>query len=93
MEYLIDGGIVRGNGMLLSGGAAGDFSTMTLEERIQVAQTVVETAAGRVSVAMGAQTTSTRDLVKLAKAAEAAGVDLIQVSPPFYFAHTSGRLL
>jgi dihydrodipicolinate synthase/N-acetylneuraminate lyase len=89
VEYLIEGGIVRGNGMLLSGGAAGDFSTMTLEERIQVAETVVDTAAGRVSVAMGAQTTSTMELIRLAKAAEAAGVDLIQVSPPFYFAHTS----
>jgi dihydrodipicolinate synthase/N-acetylneuraminate lyase len=89
VEYLIDGGIVRGNGMLLSGGAAGDFSTMTLQERIQVAEAVVETAAGRVSVTMGAQTTSTMELIKLAKTAEAIGVDLIQVSPPYYFAHTS----
>jgi dihydrodipicolinate synthase/N-acetylneuraminate lyase len=37
---------------------------------------------------MGAQTTSTMELTRLAKAAEAAGADLIQVSPPFYFAHT-----
>jgi dihydrodipicolinate synthase/N-acetylneuraminate lyase len=88
VDYLIDGGIVRGNGMLLAGGAAGDFSTMTFDERVQVARTVVETAGGRVSVAMGAQTTSTLELVRLARAAEAAGVDLIQVSPPFYFAHT-----
>ncbi len=63
VEYLIEGGIVRGNGMLLAGGAAGDFSTMTFEERVQVAETVVDTAAGRVSVAMGAQTTSTMELV------------------------------
>jgi dihydrodipicolinate synthase/N-acetylneuraminate lyase len=89
VEFLIEGGIVRGNGMLLAGGAAGDFSTMTFEERVKVAETVVEAAAGRVSVAMGAQTTSTLELVRLAQAAEAAGVDLIQVSPPFYFSHTS----
>lgn len=89
VEFLIDSGVVRGNGMLLAGGAAGDFSTMTFEERVKVAETVVETAAGRVSVAMGAQTTSTLELVRLAQAAEAAGVDLIQVSPPFYFSHTS----
>ncbi len=88
VEYLIERGITRGNGMLLAGGAAGDFSTMTFEERVQVAETVVRTANGRVSVAMGAQTTSTLELVRLAKAAESAGVDLIQVSPPFYFAHT-----
>ena len=38
---------------------------------------------------MGAQTTSTLELARLAKAAEQAGADLIQVSPPFYFAHTA----
>jgi dihydrodipicolinate synthase/N-acetylneuraminate lyase len=89
VEYLIEGGITRGTGMLLAGGAAGDFSTMTFDERVAVARTVVDAAAGRVSVAMGAQTTSTLELVRLAQAAEAVGADLIQVSPPFYFAHTS----
>jgi dihydrodipicolinate synthase/N-acetylneuraminate lyase len=89
VNFLIDGGVVTGNGMLLAGGAAGDFSTMTFDERVEVATTVVKEARGRVSVAMGAQTTSTMELTRLAKAAEAAGADLIQVSPPFYFAHTA----
>jgi dihydrodipicolinate synthase/N-acetylneuraminate lyase len=88
VNFLIDGGMVRGNAMLLAGGAAGDFSTMTFQERVGVVSAVVEAAAGRVSVVMGAQTTSTRELVRLAQAAERAGADLIQVSPPFYFAHT-----
>jgi dihydrodipicolinate synthase/N-acetylneuraminate lyase len=88
VQYLIGGGIVTGNGMLLAGGAAGDFSTMTFDERVEVATAVVGAAAGRVRVAMGAQTTSTLELVRLAKAAEAAGADLIQVSPPFYFSHS-----
>ncbi len=89
VDFLIDGGVVTGNGLLLAGGAAGDFSTMTFDERVEVATAVVQEARGRVSVAMGAQTTSTMELIRLAKAAEAAGVDLIQVSPPFYFAHTN----
>jgi dihydrodipicolinate synthase/N-acetylneuraminate lyase len=88
INFLVEGGVVRGNGLLLAGGAAGDFSTMTFEERVQVAAAVVEAAAGRVNVAMGAQTTSTQELVRLAKAAEAVGADLIQISPPFYFGHT-----
>lgn len=86
--FLIEGGITTGTGVLLAGGAAGDFSTMTFAERVQVAEAVVQQANGRVPVAMGAQTTSTRELVKLARAAERIGVDFIQVSPPFYFAHT-----
>ncbi|MGI9006081.1 MAG: dihydrodipicolinate synthase family protein [Streptosporangiaceae bacterium] len=89
VNFLIDGGIVTGEGMLLAGGAAGDFATMTFDERVQVASAVVQAASGRVSVAMGAQTTSTLELARLARAAEQAGADLIQVSPPFYFAHTA----
>ena len=76
--------------MLLAGGAAGDFSTLTFDERVAVAEAVVDEAAGRVPIAMGGQTTSTRELVRLAKAAERIGADYLQVSPPFYFEHTEG---
>ena len=57
VRFLLDGGIGTGTGVLLAGGAAGDFSTMTLDERMQVAETIVEEAAGRVPVAMGVQIT------------------------------------
>ncbi len=87
-RFLIDGGIVTGTGVLLAGGAAGDFSTMTFDERVQVAEAVVEAVNGRVPVVIGAQTTSTRELIQLAHAAERVGAEFIQVSPPFYFTHT-----
>lgn len=88
VRFLIDGGLRAGNAVLLAGGAAGDFSTMTFDERVSVAETVVEAAAGRVPVAMGGQTTSTAELVRLVRAAERTGADYVQVSPPFYFDHT-----
>jgi 4-hydroxy-tetrahydrodipicolinate synthase len=88
VRFLIDGGIRTGTGVLLAGGAAGDFSTMSIEERLAVGKRIVEEAAGRVPVALGAQTTSTRELIRLARGAEAIGADYIQISPPFYFAHT-----
>ena len=88
VRFLIDGGITTGTGVLLAGGAAGDFSTMTFDERVQVAQAVVEEADGRVPVVMGGQTTSTLELVRLVRAAEQVGAEYVQVSPPFYFAHT-----
>ena len=75
-------------GTFLAGGAAGGFSTMTFDERVRVAETVVEAAAGQVPVAMGAQTTSTMELRRLAKAAARLGCEYIQVSCPFYFLHT-----
>jgi dihydrodipicolinate synthase/N-acetylneuraminate lyase len=89
VRFLVEHGIATGTGVLLAGGAAGDFSTMTFEERVDVAAAVVDAAAGRVPVVMGAQTTSTSELVRLACAAERVGAEFIQVSPPFYFAHTA----
>jgi dihydrodipicolinate synthase/N-acetylneuraminate lyase len=88
VRFLVDGGITTGTGVLLAGGAAGDFSTMTFDERVQVAEAVVAEAKGRVPVVMGAQTTSTLELIRLAQAAERVGAEFIQVSPPFYFAHS-----
>ncbi|HUH98297.1 MAG TPA: dihydrodipicolinate synthase family protein, partial [Anaerolineales bacterium] len=88
VRFVIEGGITTGNGVLLAGGAAGDFSTMTFDERLQVAAAVYEEARGRVPVVLGAQSTSTLELVRLAKAAEKIGIEFIQVSPPYYFAHT-----
>src|SRR5918999_1924579 len=90
VRFLIDEGVVTGSGILLACGAAGDFSTLSFDERIAVTDTVIEAAAGRVPVAMGAQTSSSRELVSLARAAQRLRAEYIQVSPPFYFQHTEG---
>jgi dihydrodipicolinate synthase/N-acetylneuraminate lyase len=86
--FLLNAGVKEGNGVLLAGGAAGDFSTLTFDERVRVAAAVREAAQDRIPLAMGAQTTSTRELQMLAKAAERLGFEYIQVSCPFYFNHT-----
>jgi dihydrodipicolinate synthase/N-acetylneuraminate lyase len=88
VRFLLENGITERYGTLLAGGAAGDFSTLTFDERLQVAEAVVAEADGRLPVAMGAQTTSTLELRRLAKAAHRLGAEFIQVSCPFYFTHT-----
>jgi dihydrodipicolinate synthase/N-acetylneuraminate lyase len=93
VRFLRQHGVKSGNGVLLAGGAAGDFSTMTFDERLLVAQTVQAAAEGQIPLAMGAQTTSTRELVRLAKAAAQLSFDYIQVSCPFYFSHTEDDFL
>ena len=90
LRFLIDSGLNADNATFLAGGAAGDFSTMSFDERCQVAEIVIGEVAGRVPVAMGAQTTSTLELKRLAKAARRLGASFIQVSCPFYFTHTEG---
>ena len=90
VRFLIDSGLTADYATFLAGGAAGDFSTMSFEERVLVASTVIDEVKGRVPVAMGAQTTSTLELVRLAKTARDLGAQFIQVSCPFYFTHTEG---
>ena len=88
VRFLINAGLNGEYATFLAGGAAGDFSTMTFDERISVMEIVADAADGEVPLAMGAQTTSTLELQRLAKAAKRAGARFIQVSCPFYFAHT-----
>ncbi|MSP14493.1 MAG: dihydrodipicolinate synthase family protein [Chloroflexi bacterium] len=92
VRFLVDGGIQVGTGALLAGGAAGDFSMLTFDERLQITEVVVQAAGGRVAVVMGGQTTSTRELVRLVTAAGRVGAEYVQVSPPYYFAPTQGDL-
>jgi len=88
VNFLISNGLESDSATFLAGGAAGDFSTMTFNERIKVAEIVADEVNGRVPLAFGAQTTSTLELVKLAQAAQSMKLDFIQVSCPFYFTHT-----
>jgi dihydrodipicolinate synthase/N-acetylneuraminate lyase len=88
VRFLKEQGINGDNAVFLAGGAAGDFSTMSFDERCAVARAVVEESGGVVPVAMGAQTTSTRELCRLIQTAGELGADYVQISPPFYFNHT-----
>src|SRR5262245_9711014 len=88
VRFLMDRGINEKYGVLLAGGAAGDFSTMSFDERLRVAEAVMAEAGGKLPVAMGGQTTSTMEVKRLAKAAQRLGVEFLQVSCPFYFTHT-----
>lgn len=93
VRFIIDGGMDAEHGTLLAGGAAGDFSTLTFDERIKLIDTVLDEAAGTMPVAVGGQTTSTREAVQLARRAKAAGADFLQVSCPFYFSHTEADFI
>ena len=88
VQFLLEGGFNADNCTLLVGGAAGDFTTMSLDERVRAAEAVVAASAGRVPVVMGAQTTSTKELIQLVQHAERIGAEFVQISPPFYFPHT-----
>lgn len=88
VRFMLDRGMDSAHGTLLVGGAAGDFSTLTFEERLRLFDAVLEEINGAMPVAIGGQGTSTREVIALARAASRAGADFMQISCPFYFAHT-----
>ena len=92
-RFLLDNGLDKNYATYLAGGAAGDFSTMTLNERLSVGEIVADEVNGMVPIALGGQTTSTNELVQLAKAAQSMNFDFLQISCPFYFTHTEDDFL
>ena len=92
-RFLLDNGLNTNYATYLAGGAAGDFSTMTLKERLSVGENVADEVNGEVPLALGGQTTNTNELVQLAKAAQSMNFDFLQISCPYYFTHTEGDFL
>jgi dihydrodipicolinate synthase/N-acetylneuraminate lyase len=88
VRFLLEGGIRQGNGVLLVSGAAGDFTALSVEERLQIAEAVLNEAAGKVGVILGAQSANQREVLALARGAAKLGATAIQVSPPFYQTYT-----
>ena len=84
VRRMLDAGYRTGNGVLLAGGAGGEFATLRTDERKQVAETVVEEAGGRIPVVVGAQDTSWPRVLELARFSESIGAEAIQVGAPYY---------
>jgi dihydrodipicolinate synthase/N-acetylneuraminate lyase len=88
VRFLLEGGIRQGNGVLLVSGAAGDFTALSVEERLKITEAVVDEAGGKVGVILGAQSANQREVIALARGAARLGATAIQVSPPFYQTYT-----
>ena len=85
VEYLVTHGIVTGQGVLLAVGAGGDFSMLTIAERKLTAKAIVDGAAGRVPVIVGAQDTNVNHMIEMAQYAEQIGAYGIQFSTTYYY--------
>ena len=64
--FLRENEINRENAVLLTGGAVVDVCTMSFNERMRMASTVIE-EAGDIPAAVGAQTTSVLELQQLSR--------------------------
>jgi 4-hydroxy-tetrahydrodipicolinate synthase len=82
-DYLIESGVDG----LYPGGTTGEFPLLTADERRQVAETVVDAAAGRVPVFVHVGAASTRETIALARHAIAAGADGVGAITPYFYAY------
>ncbi|MGX8701243.1 dihydrodipicolinate synthase family protein [Caproiciproducens sp.] len=81
IEFLLGAGV---DGLYLTG-STGECFTMSLEERKQVVEIVMDQVKGRVPVIVHVGDIGTKKSIELAKHAEAVGVDAISSVPPFYW--------
>ncbi len=84
VRFLLKGGVREGKSAILVAGGAGEFPSLSVEERLRCAEAVVEAANGQVPVILGAQTTNQRELIALATGAERIGCVAVQAAAPFY---------
>src|SRR4029077_8692758 len=76
------------DGVLLVGGAAGEFPTLSNEERRTVMRASVEAARGRVPVMTSIQHTDVREVVDLVRYAGDVGIDGVQLGATYYYPAT-----
>ncbi|WP_275983466.1 4-hydroxy-tetrahydrodipicolinate synthase [Paenibacillus hamazuiensis] len=74
-------------------GTNGEFFSLTGEEKIRIAEIVVDEVKGRVPVYIGAGGISTEETVRLTKKLEEIGVDAVSVITPYFLTFTQKELL
>jgi 4-hydroxy-tetrahydrodipicolinate synthase len=81
---LVEHQIAEGSHGIVVTGTTGEPSTLTVEERIKLAETAVKTAKGRIPVLSASGSQSHADTVAITKGVEKAGVDGLLVVTPYF---------
>ena len=84
LRRLVDAQIEGRMDFLVPCGTTGESPTLTDRERVEVIETVVETAAGRVPIIAGTGTNDTPHSVAMTKAAKRAGAVACLAVAPYY---------
>jgi len=92
LRRFVDWQIDQGIHGLIPLGSTGEFLSLSDEEHVAVAETVIRQAAGRVPVLIGTGAEDTREAVRLSRRAESLGADGVMIIPPFYSTPTEDEL-
>ena len=92
LRGFVDWQIAEGIHGLIPLGSTGEFLSLSDDEHLAVAETVIRQAARRVPVLIGTGAEDTREVVRLSRRAEALGADGVMIIPPYYSTPTENEL-
>ncbi len=84
---------VEAGNNIMCAGTNGDFSALTFDEKVKLAEAVVDEVNGQVDVIVNAGMPATFETLKLAREFDRIGVDAIAVITPFFIACTQDGLI
>lgn len=87
-NYLIAGG-VHG---LFPAGSTGEYYGLTIAQKKEVIETVIDEANGRVPIYAGAGMITTKDTIEVTKMAEDVGVDAVSILTPMFIRPSEDEL-
>ncbi|KRF06822.1 4-hydroxy-tetrahydrodipicolinate synthase [Paenibacillus sp. Soil766] len=74
-------------------GTNGEFFTLSMEEKLRVAEIVIEEAQGRVPIYVGAGCVGTQETAQLAARLEQMGADALSIITPYFLTFTQQELI
>ena len=92
LQWMIDQGIVEGNGVVMGAAGGGEGYFMSDDEWKAVVELTAETCQGRVPSVAGIFDLSAREAVKKTVFCENVGIDFVQVQPPHYMVPTDDEV-
>jgi len=84
LKDLVEWHVKEGTDAIVVVGTTGEASTLSAQENLAVIQTVLDVAAGRVSVIAGTGGNSTHHTIDFTKTVQSLGVDACLVVTPYY---------
>lgn len=84
---------VEAGNNIMCAGTNGDFSALTFDEKVKLAEAVVDEVNGQVDVIVNAGMPATFETLKLAREFDRIGVNAIAVITPFFIACTQDGLI
>ncbi|KLL96782.1 dihydrodipicolinate synthase [Rhodococcus sp. IITR03] len=84
LEFVVDRSIKAGVDGVVAAGSTGEVGALSSHERERLVDLVIEHTAGRVPVIAQTGATTTAEAIRLSRAAEKSGADVLMLITPFY---------